>query len=383
MITYAIDAWSANQEKKSGVETYAFQLIQAMKQHALHPNERVVLYSPVKLQGVLAELPTGWEEKTLFWSLPFAWMRGRVSWELFRRSPDVLFVPAQGLPLIPPAFMRGGRKLRVVTTIHDIGYLRLPDLYEVKSRKRISSATKRSLSKADYILTVSEFSKKEIVIFYRISEEKISVTPLAVDQSVYKTLPLESIKTVLSRYRLSPNYFLYVGRLDKKKNVELAIRAFEQFKTGRGVGDPFELILVGEPGFGADFLKKLIALSEQKMHIRVLGHLPDADVSACMNGATAFLFPSWYEGFGIPNLEAIACGTPVLASDIPAHREILHDAAVFLPPNNPSAWANAMRQILEDKLLKSTLAENGGVVTSLYSWEKTAAKTWEILRGLV
>ncbi|OGL61988.1 hypothetical protein A2839_02395 [Candidatus Uhrbacteria bacterium RIFCSPHIGHO2_01_FULL_47_10] len=382
-ITYAIDAWSANQKKKSGVEMYAFQLIQAMKKHALQENEHVVLYSPVKLEGALAELPNGWEEKTIAWPtksswFPVGWMQARMSLELFQHPPSLFFVPSQGLPRRLP-----GASYPIVTTIHDLGFLRAPNLYDASSRKRLSKLTKRSVRGASHLITVSEFSKSEIISTYHTSPDRISTTPLAADTSIYKRLSREQIEPVLQRNRLGKHFFLYVGRLDQKKNVETIIRAFDQFKQNRGVGDPFELVLVGEPGFGFASMKNWIDHSSSKHQIHTLGYLDDADVAVLMNAATAFLFPSWYEGFGIPNVEAMLCGTPLVVSDIPAHREIIGDAALFVDPSEPELWERAMRQIAEDASVREQLIQKGSVRGTMYDWNKTAAKTWEILRGLV
>jgi len=385
-ITYAIDASSANKAKRTGVEMYAFQLIQNMKKHALAQNERVVLYSPTKLEGVLAELPDGWESRVLNWSLPFGWMQGRVSWELFRTKPDVMFVPAQGLPRTLSLSLRGGghgRGVPFVTTIHDIGFRRLPNVYDTKSRKRLEHVTKRSIRKAAHLITVSEFSKSEIVSTYHSSPDRISVTPLSADTSIYKRLSHEHIELVLRQNRIGRNFFLYVGRLDQKKNVEMIIRAFDQFKADRGIGDPYELVLVGEPGFGFVSMKNWIDHSTFKDQIHTLGYLEDADVAALMNAATAFLFPSWYEGFGIPNVEAMQCGTPLIVSDIPVHREVVGDAAIFVTPSEPEAWVRAMRQIAEDASVHERLIEKGSVRSALYDWNKTASQTWEVLRNVV
>lgn len=383
-IVYAIDASSANKAKRTGVEMYAFQLIQNMKKHALAENERVILYSPTKLEGALAELPTDWESRVLDWSLPFAWMQGRVSWELFRRPPNVLFVPAQGLP-------RGGTP--IVTTIHDVGFRRMPILYDAKSRKRLESVTKRSVRNASHLITVSEFSKSEIISLYSHSlppakggaggGSRISTTYLAADTSIYKRLSREEIEPVLQRHRIGKHFFLYVGRLDQKKNVETIIRAFDQFKLDRGVGDPYELVLVGEPGFGFASMKNWIDHSSSKEQIHTLGYLEDAEVAALMNAATAFLFPSWYEGFGIPNIEAMHCGTPLVVSDIPAHREVIGDAAIFVTSSEPELWVRAMKQIAEDASFRERLIEKGSVRSALYDWNKTAAETWAVLRSLV
>ncbi|MEK7451738.1 MAG: glycosyltransferase family 1 protein [Patescibacteria group bacterium] len=377
-IIYAIDAWSANQKKKSGVETYAYQLIQTMKQHPLEQNERVVLYSPTKLQGPLAELPNGWEEKTLSWPFRFGWMQGRVSLELFRRPPSVFFVPAQGIPRRLPTV-----SCPIVTTIHDVGFARRPDLYDAASRKRLVKLTKRSVRNASHLITISEFSKSEIVSIYRVSPDRITTTHLAADTSIYKQLSQEEIEPVLERNRLGKHFFLYVGRLDQKKNVETIIRAFDQFKLDRGVGDPYELVLVGEPGFGFASMKNWIDHARSKDQIHTLGYLETSDIAALMNAATAFLFPSWYEGFGIPNLEALACGAPLILSDIPAHREVIGDAGLFVSPENADAFAKAMKQIVEDPTFKETLNQKGLARTALFDWKKTAEKTWEVLKGLV
>ena len=362
---------------------YAFLLIQEMKKHALESNERVILYSPVKLDGELAVLPEGWEEKTVSWStkkswLPVGWMQGRMSTELFFHPPSVLFVPSQGLPRRFPF-----ASYPIVTTIHDLGFLRRPDLYDPASRRRLVNFTKRSVHEASHVLTVSEFSKTEIEYFYKTPEQKISVTPLASNAEVYKLLSAPEIASVLERLRLSRNFFLSVGRLDQKKNIETIIQAFEQFKSGRGVGDPFELVLIGEPGFGFSRMQKRIELSEYKEQIRLLGYVPDADVAACMNAAVAFLFPSWYEGFGIPNLDALACGTPLITSDIPVHHEIVSDAALFVTPEKPDAWAHAMHKIVEDIDFKQGLIQKGFDQAQKFSWEKTAEKTWEVLRNQI
>ncbi|MEK7615208.1 MAG: glycosyltransferase family 1 protein [Patescibacteria group bacterium] len=371
--TFAIDASSANKQKRTGVENYAFHLIEALKLQPLQDGEQVVLFSPTPLEGTLASLPSGWQSYVLAWPFKKAWMQGRVTWELFRRPADVLFVPAQGLPHF-------GRRL--VTTIHDVAYARTPHLYEPSTRKRIASTTKRSIKKAVHLLTVSQFTKQELMSLSHVPGEKITVTPLAADTQIYHRLDAQVVEKVLQTHRLSRHFFLSVGRLEKKKNTVMLIRAFELFKQNRGIGDPFELVLIGEPGFGFEEIKAYITNSSARESIRVLGYLPDADVAALMNIATAFLFPSWYEGFGIPTLEAMSCGTAVFASDIPAHHEVAADAALFISPE-PEAWAKQMSRIAEDPGIRDALVAKGTARAAQFSWEQTAKSTWEVLRSLV
>ncbi len=387
---FAIDASSANKKKRTGVENYAFQLIEALKLQPLNQGERVVLFSPTPLEGELATRPPGWRSQVLGWRFKKGWMQGRVSWELFRRPVDVLFVPAQGLPHVmrPALLAKEGSgvvraRTRLITTIHDIAYTRIPQLYEPSARKRIALITKRSLKKATRLLSVSEFTKQEVIRQYHVDPEKMTVTSLAADTTVFRRLETNVVDQVLQKHRLTRHFFLSVGRLEKKKNTILLITAFEQFKQNRGIGDPFELVLVGEPGFGFEEIRTRITNSPAHESIRVLGYLPDADVAALMNIATTFLFPSWYEGFGIPILEAMSCGTAVFTSDIAAHHEVAGDAAIFLSPQEPESWTKAMRRIAEDSSWRDVLVEKGSMRAAQFSWTSTAQQTWNVLRSLV
>lgn len=375
-VVYAIDAESANKPKRTGVEEYAFQLIQAMKREPLREGERVFLYSPTPLVGPLAELPMGWESRVLAWKLPRGWMQGRVTWELLRRPPRAFFVPSQGLP----RFFSG---VPVLTTIHDVAFRRIGRFYHPATRRRLASITKRSIKNASRLLTVSEFTKQELRDLYHVRDERITVTPLAADADVYRRLDRQIVEETLRKHRLGHTFFLFVGRLEKKKNVAVLIRAFELFKQNRGVGDPFELVLVGTPGYGYDEIKTYIERSSQRELIRETGYLPDQDVAALMNVATAFCFPSLYEGFGIPNVEAMACGAPLLTSDLPVHREVVGDAAIFIPSGEAEAWAKQMDLLVGDSLLREHLVEKGSVRASQFNWKHTAQLTWSTLRSLL
>jgi glycosyltransferase involved in cell wall biosynthesis len=373
---FAIDASSANKDKRTGVENYAFHLIEAMKKEPLKVGERVVLFSPTPLQGTLAQMPSSWESRVLGWKLKRGWMQLRVSWELLRRRSSVFFVPAQGIPNF-------SFRVLIVTTIHDIAFRRIGNLYSSSVRKRVASATSRAIKKAEHLISVSQFTKEELKTVYNVSETKITVTPLSAATEIYKRLDAKAIELVLQKYRLGHNFFLFVGRLEKKKSVSTIIRAFELFKQNRGMGDPFELVLVGEQGFGYEEIRTCVERSPQRTLIREVGYLSDQEVSALMNVSTALLFPSLYEGFGIPNLEAMACGTVLLTSDIPVHHEVAGPAAIYISPKDPELWAKQMTRLVADPLLRERLIENGSIRVAEFSWEKTAKQTWEVLRSLV
>ena len=149
------------------------------------------------------------------------------------------------------------------------------------------------------------------------------------------------------------------------------------------MGDPFELVFVGEPGYGYGEMKKYFELSPHKTQIRQLGYVPDEEVAPLMSQAIAYLFPSWYEGFGIPNLEAMAAGTVLITSDIPAHREVVSDAGLLVPPEEPEACAQALVRIVYDVTRRTELSAKGAQRVKQFSWERTAQQTWEVLRSLV
>lgn len=375
-IVYGIDALPASISKKpTGVERYCQRLIEAMKTHQLGEDESVVLYSIDKLDNTLGVLPEHWINQVLKWPLRRGWMSIRLSWEMILRKPSVLFVPGQALPRVCPR--------NTVTTVHDLAFARRPDLYDPSLVRRLRRVTKRAVKKAIKIIVPSEATKQDLVELFKVTPDRIAVTPEAVDTTVYRQYAQEEARSALQKARLGTNFFLVVGRLEKKKNITTLIRGFELFKGRRGIGDPFELVFVGEPGYGYSEMKKYFELSPHKEQIRQLGYVPDEEVAPLMSQATALFFPSWYEGFGIPNLEAMAAGAALVTSDIPAHREVVGDAGLFVPPGEPEAWASAMERIVKDGTLRTELIARGAQRVKEFSWEKTATETWEVLRGLV
>ncbi len=373
-LIYGIDASSANKPMRTGVENYCRELIQTMKSHQLEGGEQVVLYSNTKLDQGLEVLPQAWRSAVLNWPPGRGWMSMRVSWEILRRKPSVLFVPGQALPMVCPH--------ATVTTIHDLAFVRRPDRYEPSTRKRLTRVTNKAIKKATKILVPSQATKQDLIDLCNVPENRMVVTPLAASR-MYRRYTQEEARATLQKHRLGTNFFLVVGRLEKKKNITNLIRAFELFKNRRGLGDPFELVFIGEPGYGYGEIKKYFELSPHKDQIRQLGYLPDEEVAPLMSQAIAYLFPSWYEGFGIPNLEAMAAGTALIASDIPAHREVVSDAGLLVPPEEPEAWAHALERVVRDGTWRSELITKGAERVKQFSWEKTAQQTWEVLRSLV
>lgn len=372
-VMYGIDASSANKERRTGVENYAHHLLEALKKHSLMEGERVFFYSPTPLEGELSQMSQGWESRVVAWSGK-GWMKLRMSWEMLRRKSDVLFVPAQGLPLWCPT--------KIVSVIHDVAFKRRPDLYDSKVRKRLHRFTKQAIKKSTRIIVPSEATKQDVVELYGVAPERLVVIPEAASE-VFQNYSLEQEAAVLQKHRLGTKYFLAVGRLEKKKNLSTLIRGFELFKSRRGLGDPYELILVGEPGYGFGEIKQYLDRVSAKEQIRLLGYVEDDELAKLVSAATAYVFPSWYEGFGIPNLEAMASGTPLITSDIPVHREVVGDAALFADPADPEQWAQALERLVHEDGLAEELVQKGSERVKQFSWGAAAAQTWELLRTLV
>lgn len=364
MFTYGIDANVLTRDKITGTERYVLSLLKEMMNFPLKSDERVLLYSSAPLPQ-LGTLPDSWRVEILNWVPRKAWTHGRLSWELVRRPPNVFFSPAHEIPLF---FSR----TKIVSTIHDIAFKKYPEVYSSKNYKRHEWAIGRVIKLADRIITVSETTKNDIIRYYQVPIRKLTATPLAVNKHRFQ-VSADQIDRVLQRYNLKKHdYFISVGRIEKKKNILTLIKAFEPIKE-------HQLVLGGFYGHGEDEIKNEISKIQ---NIRVLGYVPDDDLPALIAGAIAYVFPSRYEGFGIPALEAMAAGTALIASDIPALHEVAGKAALFVSATDTFGWTRAMRELSGDVKLREYFISLGRENLDDFSWHSTAEKTWQVLRSL-
>lgn len=376
-----IDASRANVAKRTGVEWYAYHLIQELK-GIIPDSYRVVLYSREPLMDGLEVLPSHWESRVLAWPPRRLWTQGRLSLEMLTRPPDLLFSPVHVLPMILPK--------RAIVTVHDVAFMAVPQAYAFFGSPYLRFATWFATRFAR-VLTVSEFSKSEIVKFFHADPARITVTPLGLDASKYSPSMGPSPK--------DDPYFLFVGRLEKKKNLAGLLRAFKIFKEHHE-NDPHRLVLVGKRGVGYDQAmmefeacpsfpdggpKTAPPSAEGGLGgsilrwVDELGYVAQEDILALYAGATAFVFPSWYEGFGLPILEAFASGVPVIASRTTSIPEVAGDAALYIDPAAPEKIAQAMETIVNDASLRERLITAGRARAQQFTWRATAEKTWTAL----
>ncbi|MBI2099356.1 glycosyltransferase family 4 protein [Candidatus Uhrbacteria bacterium] len=357
-----IDASRANKNQKTGTEVYAWQLIREL-QKIIPPETEALLYAREKLESLLALTASNWKEKILVWPPRFFWTVVRLSYEMLRRPPDLLWIPTHTIPFFAP---------KTIVTVHDVGFLARPELYKWTDRVYHLFSTWRIIKSAEHIITVSEFSKREIMKYCRVPEEKISVTPLAADEIFYKR-PAAEITEVQAKYNINEPYFIFVGTLEEKKNIRGLLSAFAVFIAKH---QNAKLMLAGRPGFGWKKAKLLVPWDS----VIAPGFVEQNDIPALISGALALILPSYYEGFGIPVLEAFALGTPVIASNSASLPEVGGGAALYFNPDKPEELAAAMGIIYKEPELREKLRAVGLERAKLFSWDKTAEATWNILK---
>jgi glycosyltransferase involved in cell wall biosynthesis len=266
-----------------------------------------------------------------------------------------------------------------VVTIHDILFETHPDLFEGAFSERSVALIRRTARRAAIVLTVSEFSRRALIARYELPPEKVIVTPNGVDREAFRPVGVEP-PGIRERYRLDGPYVLAVGRIEPRKNLLRLIRAFS--RTRKRLSGGIRLVIVGQEDFrsGEVFQE---AERQAEGSVTFLGAVPDADLPALYNLAEALTYPSLVEGFGIPVLEAMACGTPVLASPRGALPEVGGDAVLWVEPEDEEALASGIERILTDSELRGRLRAAGPSRAARFDWNETAKGTLEAYRRAV
>jgi glycosyltransferase involved in cell wall biosynthesis len=293
------------------------------------------------------------------------WEQMRLPSLLIRDQVDVLHAPGYIMPLAPG--------VPTVVTIPDVISFLLPRLCETANRLYFRLFLPAVSRRAGRIITMSESSRKDIIRVLGVDRVKIDVIHSGVHSSFVPIADESELRGIRAKYGLPDRLVLFVGKLEPKKNIVRIIQAFSLLKEKYAI--PHDLVIVGPKGwlFG-DIFK---AVDELRLHRRVhfLGHVPRSDLPYLYNAADVFVFPSLYEGFGFPPLEAMACGTPVVTSSVSAIPEMVGDGALMVEPTDVGAISRAVYSILTEENLREELREKGRQRVKLFSWTKTARKT--------
>ncbi len=272
-------------------------------------------------------------------------------------------------------------RVPVVATIMDAIPLVHPEWVSQTLRPCKNFAFRRSVQWAEHILTISEFSKRDIVDYFDIPADRISTIPLGVNEQFFQRVSSEECETVLKRYSVPPNCFVFVGTLQPRKNVRRIINAHRALSTS--VKREHPLLIIGKNVWRDDELAKDLRNMESDGCGRWLNNVPTSDLLALLQSALVLVYPSLYEGFGLPVLEGFAAGIPVISSNTTAIPEVAGDAALLVNPLDIEEISNAMEKIEGDKCLSESLVIKGKQRLDNYSWEKCANKTIDVYKKVI
>jgi len=350
-----LDASRATMAHRTGTESYALHLTRA-----LLANPRGHAFTLYFRDKPAPDLFSSGRQRLI----PFRrlWTHVRLSWELLTRPrPDVLFIPAHTLPIIHP--------LPSVVTLHDVGYRYFPDAHPFPQRWYLEWSTRFAARAATHLIADSHATARDTQKFYGIPANKITVIYPGRDESLQHVDPAP----IRAKYQLPEKYILHVGTLQPRKNLARLMEAWQ------AVSDSVALVLVGRAGW----LSAPIVAQAQACGARLLDYVSDEDLPALYSGATVFAFPSLYEGFGFPVLEAMACGVPVICSNTSSLPEVAGEAALTVNPLDTRTLAEALQQLLADSNLRAALVAKGYAQIQKFSWAKAAQETLDVLEKTV
>lgn len=399
-MTIGIDASRATKIRKTGTEYYSEQVIYHISK--IDHKNQYILFSEVAppTDSLLTKLPKNFRWKIIPSS--FLWTQIKLSWYMlfYKNKLDVLFIPSHTIPLIHPT--------KTVVTIHDFGFEYKPELYAKKPigpnntivkkileiGARIATLRKYGNSEYDYhrwamrhavdkatsLITDSQDTKKDAVKLYHSPPDKITTIPLAYDKKRFTTLSKSNHKkeSIKLTEKIRP-YVFFVSRLEEKKNVYGMLKAFIKLKIEKKI--PHKFVLAGMPGMGYERIKKLILNQPENIRkdIIELGYVSDHHLPMYLQNADVFFFCTNFEGFGIPVIEAQACGVPVVCSNITSLPEIAGGGTMLADPNSVEQMANALYKVINNRELHTNLIKKGFNNIKRFSWEKCAQETLNVI----
>jgi glycosyltransferase involved in cell wall biosynthesis len=288
---------------------------------------------------------------------------------MLTRPPRTLFVPSHVVPLWHPR--------RTVVTVHDLGYLEYPQAHTRLSRLYLHLSTWFSAHAASRVIAISQATKRDLIKHYKVKPRKIEVIYHGRDPIFTPVTDQARIEGILAKYGITQPYCIHVGTLQPRKNLDILVGAWDILRAR--MDRPPMLLLAGKRGWLYDRLLQSVQSRGLGDLITFTDYVERDDLPALYSGALALTFPSLYEGFGLPPLEAMSCGTPVLASTASSVPEVVGDAGILLDPKNAGVWANAVERMMQDGALREELSGKGLKRAAQFTWERCAMKTLNTL----
>lgn len=367
--TIWIDGYEANVPQRLGSGQVAFELLKNIEK--IDKQNQYLILLPSEPLSDLPKERLGWNYKILrprrLWTriaLPFFLFKSKI-------KPDVFFSPTHYSPWLSP--------VKRVVTIFDLSYLRFPEMFEQKDLYQLTNWTKESINKADQIVTISQSSKKDIVKTYKVDPKTVTVCYPGYNEEQFKKINNQvDIDQVLDRYKIVGPYVLFIGTVQPRKNLKRLIQAMVKI-------DNLKLVIVGKTaGEGRQAWKfdEIINLPKKlEIEDKVIftGFVSNEDMLYLLNGATAFVLPSLWEGFGIPVVDAMACGVPVIVSNVSSLPEVAGKAGLYVDPMSVDQIEQAIRLISTDKKMHLKMTKLALEQAHKFSWKKMAKQVIEIL----
>jgi len=298
------------------------------------------------------------------------WEQVQLPSVLSENEIELYHSPCFALPVVKTTKWR-------VATVHDVVFRTHPELVAPGLRDYLDRWTEHSLEAADAVITVSEFSKSEIVQAYGTPADRVHVIPNGVDERFRKRYSKHTEWELRQKLGLPGRFVLYVGSLEPKKNISRLLQAFAMVQRGAHA-EGLRLVLAGGRGGKEYDVEAEIERAGIGKHVMVIGYLSDAEIPVLMRAAALFVYPSLYEGFGLPPLEAMACGTPVVVSDSSSLPEVVGDAALIVPAEDIGRLAEVMERGLFDKAVRKSLVRKGIGRVLPFTWARAAQRTLDL-----
>ena len=359
-----IDGRAAKWYRGTGIGTYTHELLDSLNKSSSHNDYLIFLpecscLDNLKNNFKIELTNTNLEEN--FWD------QVHVPNIIDDKNIDLYHVPQNGVGLSPKI------NCKKVITLHDIIPLKMPQTVSDRYLRIFNEELPNIINSCDGIITVSNFSKSDISCEFNFPKDKIFVTPLAAE-NIYRPLNKEKCKNIIkSKYKINDDFILYVGGFSPRKNILGLIEAFSLIS--HSIRKNTKLVITGKKGASYDKYKKRTEQLKIKDDVIFTGFIPLEDMPIFYNASKLLAYPSFYEGFGLPPLEAMACGTPVVASNVTSLPEVCSNSAILINPYNINELSLNMEKILDDKLLYITMS-NESIKRSLnFSWGNTVTKT--------
>ena len=360
----AIDAHSVG-NKLGGNESYATHLIEALAE-VDSVNQYTIFVTRREARDRFSNRWPNFQVRATLPHTPLIRIPLTLSAELRRNRVDVLHVQFTAPPFSP---------CPVVVSIHDLSFEHLPQTFKRRSRTQLRLTVRRSARNASQVIALSNHTRADLIDTYNLPPEKVNVIPLAAADTFSPVIDDNELQRVRQTYGIERKYLLSVGSIQPRKNLRRLIDAYSLLRRQQPECKLPQLVLVGKNAWLYNETLQLLKDREVGSSIIVTGYVPESDLPALYSGALCFIYPSYFEGFGLPPLEAMKCGAPVIVGNKTSLPEVVGDAALMIDPFDINAIATAIQKVSSDAELRSQLRAKGLQRASQFDWKETARRT--------